>query len=174
MKQTGNNKRGVTLVEVLTAMAVGAIISALVYSFIMISSKSMRTIAAIQLMQQESSLISEIFMRTVRNGSFVTVGTDTVPPKTDTAGVTEISIFSPRGKQSSISIDKETIYFVEDWSANTQAKILSNHLWQGAGPNSFTVYPNGDHVSFTLNLFRTVGDDSLFLSHTVGDIRCKN
>jgi prepilin-type N-terminal cleavage/methylation domain-containing protein len=168
------NRRGISLVELLTAMAVGSILAGVVYTFIMFSSKTLRKITAMQLMQQESSMISEVFMRGVRNGSFVCVGNDTLPPAADSNNVLNIMVRdADSSEMASFSIENN--FFMYNWHLGTNAQILSKNLYElGNTSNHFKVFQQGDHVEFYLNLHRTVGDDTVFLSQTVGDVRCKN
>jgi Tfp pilus assembly protein PilE len=167
------NSRGISLVEAVTALSISAVLAMVIYSFIIFSSKTMRKMTAMQLMQQESSLISEIFMREVRNGTYVSVESNKKPPESDTANITSISINNADStvrKSFKITGNK----FIIDWHG-TSPQVICENLWEYADTaNTFTVYQNGDHVDFRINLCRTEGDDTLYLSQTVGDVRCKN
>jgi Tfp pilus assembly protein PilE len=166
--------RGITLVEALTALSISAVLAGVIYSFILFSSKTMRKMTAMQLMQQESSLISEVFMREIRNGTYVSVASTKVPPDKDTANIKSIQIRNADSTaRTSFQISGNK--FIINWHLGSSAQILCDKLWEGGDtPNRFTVYQNGDHVDFYINLCRTIGDDTLYLSQTVGDVRCKN
>ncbi|MBD3390922.1 MAG: hypothetical protein GF418_02665 [Chitinivibrionales bacterium] len=166
---------GITLVEALAALAVSGVLAMVIYTFIMFSSKTMRKITAMQLMQQESSVISEVFIRDVRNGSWVSVGDEKGPPPQDTAEVDRIAIRRASDSAAIASFAIDGAFFIRNWHDVNDTRVLSENLWIGGDEsNHFDVFQNGDHVEFYLNLHRTVGDDTVYLSQTVGDVRCKN
>lgn len=170
------DRKGISLVELLVAMVVAAMLGMVIYTFIMFSSKSLRKITAMQMLQQEGTVVSEFFKREIRNGSYITVGAiDTEPPQNDTTPVYEIRVHDPAGSiRASFAIQNN--HFIANWhAALTDQRILSEHVWEGADTaTAFMVFKHGEHVRFHLNLFRSVGDDTLFLSQMVGDVRCKN
>jgi Tfp pilus assembly protein PilE len=177
-RATRGRQSGVSFVELLTAVAIAGILGIVIYTFIVFSSGTVRRITAMQLMQQESSVITEVFMRDVRNGSYVCVGSTPLPPEFDTSGITNITI---RGTDSTgadsvilVSLTIAGEKFIRATN-NTDSTMLTSSLWANPDrPNCFKVFQNGDHVEFSLNLQRTSGDDTLFLANIVGDVRCKN
>jgi hypothetical protein len=169
---------GVSLTELLVSASVALVLGMLIYTFIMFSSKSLRKVLAMQMLQQEGTTIAEIFRSKVRNASYVTVGYDDPPepPTKDTSFVYSIRLFDVNGTIiGNFDISDEVLYMDYYLFDQDKDKVLTKNLWVGGDPPTyFKVFKHGNHVEFHLNLYKSLGDDMLFLAEIVGDVRCKN
>jgi Tfp pilus assembly protein PilW len=164
-----SGERGITLIELMVASAVGLVVVAAVFAVVTYAGIGTQRLKSVQQLQQESALVSEVFMRTVRNGNFVCVGNATAAPTADAAAVAAITI---RGKDSSVvaefGIDNDSL----EMNGN---RYLTAYLCRFRTPAShFTVFQNGKHVAFYLSMFKAQGGDTTYYTQTIGDVRCKN
>jgi prepilin-type N-terminal cleavage/methylation domain-containing protein len=175
----GRKRNGMTLIEVVVASAITLILTAVIYSFFVYSSKSVRRLTAMQLLQQESAVVAERFMREVRNGSFICAGDLTAAPSADTDYVLAIRIRNSSNNLSTgIVKNGAALQIVKYNASNTEIsrEDLTNHLWRPTTSDSthFTVFQNGEHAVLRLYMRRPMGGDTLYLTQTIGDVRCKN
>jgi Tfp pilus assembly protein PilW len=164
-----NNQCGITLVELLVAGAVGLVVAGAVFFFVSFAGNGTRELSAIQQLEQESSLITEVFMRTVRNGNFICAGTSTTPPTADQDNLASITI---RAKNNSViatfGVDNDSL----EMNGN---RYLTAYLCKFRNPQShFKVFQNGKHVELYLSMFKNAGGDTTYYTATIGDVRCKN
>ena len=163
------NDKGVTLVEVLVAAMVGVVVIAGIYLFVHVSGGQTAIMAAQLKLQQESSLITELFMRSVRKSSYICVGNGTTPPTSDIDDVTTISTFDA----DSVRIDKFE-FFINSLKLNDNF-FLTSYLCIFKTPAShFKVFQNGKHAELYLSLYQKVHNKDIYLTQTIGDVRCKN
>ena len=121
------------------------------------------------MLEQESSLITEMFMRQVRNGAFVCAGSATTPPSADTDNVANLTI---RAADSSVA---HTFGISGDSLTMDGNKYLTAYLCKYKSPVShFKIFQNGNTVQLYLSMFLLNGTDSILYTQTIGDVRCKN
>jgi hypothetical protein len=163
------NRKGVTLVELLVSGIVALVVVGAVFYFVSYSGEGTKQIAAVQQLQQESALISEVFMRNVRNGNFICVGTSTTAPTANTSGISTITIRDKSGNPVT------TFGIIGDSLAMNGVKYLTSYLCKFRLPASnFTVYQNGKNADFFLSMYKVLGDDTIYYTQVIGDVRCKN
>ena len=163
------NDKGATLVEVLVAGMVGVIVIGGIYFFVRVSGGQTSIMAAQLKLQQESSLISELFMRSIRKSNHICVDMNTTTPISDIDDVTMIRTFDADG----VLIDKFEI-------STTSLKLnddfyLTSYLCLFKTPAThFKVFQNGKHIELYLSLYQKVHGEDIYLTQTIGDVRCKN
>ena len=165
------NDKGATLVEVLVAGMVGVIVIGGIYFFVRVSGGQTSIMAAQLKLQQESSLISELFMRSIRKSSYICVGNSTTTPTSDIDNVTEIRTFGP----DSLPIDKFTIK--SNVLKLNDVKYLTSYLCKfktASKTSHFKVFQNGNHAEFYLSMYMPVQGENIYLTQIIGDVRCKN
>lgn len=86
------NERGATFVEVLVAGGIGVVVAGAIFYFVSFAGQGTQQIQTLQQLEQGSSLITELFMRTVRNGTYVCAGTQSTAPASDTDNLAEITV----------------------------------------------------------------------------------
>ena len=163
------NDKGITLVEGLVATLVGIVVIAGIYLFVHVSGGQTAVMAAQLKLQQESSLINELFMRSVRKSSYICVGNKTTTPTSDIDNVTTIRTFDA----DSVLIDKFE-FFINSLKLNDNF-YLTAYLSTFKTPAShFKVFQNGKHAELYLRLYHKVHGKEIYLTQTIGDVRCKN
>lgn len=165
------NDKGVTLVEVLVAAIIGVIVVAGIYFFVHVSGGQTSVMAAQLKLQQESSLISELFMRSIRKSSYICVGNSTTAPAGDIDSVTEIRTFGV----DSLPIDKFTI--ASNVLKLNDNKYLTSYLCEyktTSNISHFKVFKDGKHAEFYLSMYIPIQGDTIYLTQIIGDVRCKN
>ena len=167
------NTKGVTFVELLVTLIIGAIVAAAVLVFISISGRSTDEMAALQVLQQESSMISERFLRSVRGGSTVSArkgASWTIPDSTEVkADHIKVNFPNP-ANDIEFLIDKNVMQIIE----GGKAKNISTRLCTAKNPSTFTVQPFGQGVQLTLTLEYARKDNTHRYTTTIGSVQCKN
>lgn len=165
--------KGITLVEILVTAMIGVIIAAAVISFINITGKSTDEMAALQVLQQESSMITELFLSTVRSGSSVSDGSGAVPEndtlRTDPAHII-ISYPTPKSDVE-FKIEDNIIQIIQD--GNPQ-NISTRLCTADDTKSSFTIQRYGRGVKLILTLEYTRKNKNYRYTTTTGSVRCKN
>jgi hypothetical protein len=122
-----------------------------------------------QQLQQECSIINERIMRSVRNGDFICINTNTFAPATD-SNVGKITI-----RKADTSTVAATFQITGDSLIMDGTRYLTGYLCRYATPAShFKVFQNGKHVELYLSLYQIMGRDTFYYTRTIGDVRCKN
>jgi hypothetical protein len=170
---TGNrttvHERGLSLVELLVSSVVGLVVFGAIFTLISLTGRSTKQIAALQQLAQESTLISEKFVRSVRNGNVICTGASTAAPSADTNNVSQITI-------RNASLTALYSYGISgDSLALDGSKYRTGYTCQFRSPAShFKVFQNGKHVEFYLSMYKVVARDTISYTQTTGDVRCKN
>jgi prepilin-type N-terminal cleavage/methylation domain-containing protein len=163
------NNRGFTLMELMVAGTVGVIVAGTIFYTVSFAGNGTRQVQVLQQLQQESSLVTEMFLRTVRNGDFICVGNATGAPTQDTNNVASITI---RARDSSVAA---TFGISSDSLRMNGSRYLTGYLCLFRSPVShFKVFQNGKSVECYLSMFNIIGDDTVYYTQTIGRVRCKN
>jgi hypothetical protein len=163
------SSKGVTLVELLVTSAVTLIVVGGVFFFVSYSGAGMKQIATLQQLEQESALISELFMRTVRNGTIICVESGMSAPNENTFNVSAITIRDKSNNAiASFGIKGDSLTM-------NASKYLTSFLCRFKIPASnFTVYQNGKNADFYLSMYKIAGQDTAYYTQVIGGVRCKN
>ena len=169
------NTNGVTMIEVLVTAIIGAVVAAAVVVFVNISGTATDEMAGMQVLQQESSMISELFLRTVRSGrrvgKFVTKDSCLVPGN-DTLITDEILIIYPNPNNNiQIKISGNKMEMIK---ANGTTKNVSTRLCTTEDPSTFTIQPYGEGIRLALTLEYARKEKTHTYTTTIGSVRCKN
>ena len=169
-----NNKNGVTLVEVLVTAMIGAVVAAAVVTFVNIAGRSTDEMAALQVMQQESSMINELFLRKVRGGRSVCDMTTGLPvlPGAAVVASSRIRITYPNAIDN---IEFQIINNVLSIRVGGGAfRNLSTRLCTTENPSQFQIQPFGEGIKLTLTLEYARKGKNYTYTTTIGSARCKN
>ena len=174
MHSKTTNTKGVTLVEVLITLIITAFLATAVLAFVNISGKTTDELAAQQVLQQESSMISEHFLRYVRRGSTV-AGWENgafIIPNNDTLDTKYIRINYPDPNDNiEFQITTNTMQVTEGGTTRN----ISTRLCAAQNSSSiFTIHPNGKGVKLTLTLEYATKKTTHLYTTTTGNVRCKN
>lgn len=169
-----SNNRGVTFIEMIVTTIIGAIILAGVAVFINTYSWTTKDMTALQILQQEGSVISEKFMRDVRKGIAIhdlTSGTPVVPGESVITDATHIRIIF---KDSSIQEFKMDGNILSVGSGSNFKNVSARLANVDSTASSFSIMPFGEGVTliFTLELNRS--GETIQYTETIGSVRCKN
>jgi len=163
------SERGATFVEVLIAGGIGIMVAGAIFYFVSYAGQGTQQIQTLQQLEQGSSLITELFTRTVRNGTYVCVGSQTVAPSADTDNVSQITI---RSKDSAVVA---TFSIVNDSLTMNGTRYLTSYLCGFRSPLShFKVFQNGTTAECFLSMFSVNSLDTTFYTETIGEVRCRN
>ncbi len=164
-----NINRGVTLVELLVTLAISTIVVAGVFSIVTFSGTKTSQINALQQLQQESSLISELFTRNVRNAAFVAAGTGTTAPLVQT----NANSITTRATDGTIV---SQFSFANNQFIMNGNPVLTSYRCAVAGPpaSGFIIFPNGTYVQLNLSLSTVINNENVNYTITVGGVRCRN
>ena len=163
------NEQGATFVEVLVAGGIGVVVAGAIFYFVSFAGQGTQQVQTLQQLQQGSSLITELFMRTVRNGTFVCAGTQSTAPASDTDNLSQITI---RSKDSAVVA---TFGIANDSLTMNGTKYLTSYLCGYRTPLShFKVFQNGTTAECFLSMFAATGLDTTFYTQTIGEVRCRN
>ncbi|MBN1131149.1 MAG: prepilin-type N-terminal cleavage/methylation domain-containing protein [Chitinispirillaceae bacterium] len=164
-----NNRSGVTLVEVIIAGTVTAVVLGLIFYAVSFSGTATSRMMALQRLQLESSLISELFKQNVRNGSFICAGTGSAAPTADVDNLTDITVRNSDGSQAAyFRINGTTLEM-------NNSRYLTSYLCDFSTPAThFKVFQNGKQAEFYLSMYTTAGGEPIHYTATIGGLRCKN
>lgn len=163
------SRAGATLIEVLVAGSIGLIVAATIFYSVSIAGQGTQQLQAMQQLQQESSLITELFTRTVRKGDFVCVGSATTAPTADTNNLSQITI---RAKDSSVVA---TFGISSDSLQMNGNRYLTGYLCHYRNPlTHFEILPNGKTAECYLSMIQLFGNDTVYYTQTIGEVQCKN
>jgi|GEM_PF-3404270 len=168
------NTRGVTLVEVLITAIIGAVVAAGIVTFVSISGRSTDELAAIQVLQQESSMVSEVFLRSVRTGQYICKvdGGTCEKPAGDTLPATHIRINYPNaGDNKEIKLSNNMMEII---NSDGSKKNISTRLCTTENTSSFTIQPFGEGVKLTLTIEYARKGKNYTFTTTIGSARCRN
>ena len=175
MHSKTTNTKGITLVEVLITLIIAAFLAAATLAFVNISSKSTDELAAQQVLQQESSMISELFLRYVRRGSKVAGwdGSAFIIPTTNPLDVKRIKVNYPDPTKI---VEFQIFDNMMQITEGTRTRNVSTRLCTAKNTKSiFTIAPpNGKGVRLTLTLEYTTKITTHLYTTTIGSVRCKN
>lgn len=167
------NEKGVTLIELLVTSVVSVILVGAVIVFIKVYGWTTEDMTALQILQQESSIISELFMRTIRKGDYVcSYGAAECPNSTGISDTTSHIVITNRDgsiKEFRMSGNNLSYGTVGNY------KNVSTRLLNVEGQNSsFIIMPlsKGATLIFTLVLIQN--SDTITYTETVGSVLCKN
>ena len=163
------NNQGVTLIEVLITGIIASIVITGIYIFVDFSGEKTAEITALMKLQQESSVISEMFMRSIRKANHICVGTSTTAPNADMDNELIITTRDSNGA----SIDKFEIS-TNSLKLNDNVYLTSYLCTFNTPASHFKVFLNGKHIEFYLSLYKNVHGRDIYLTQTIGDVRCKN
>jgi len=169
------NKNGVTLVEVLVTGMIGAVVAAATVTFVNISGRSTDEMAALQVMQQESSMINELFLRKVRGGQSICNMESgmCVKPDSTAVGSSYIRISYPNPNDNiEFKIANTMLTMITLSTGKTQN--LSTRLCTTENPSAFLIQPFGESVQLTLTLEYARKNKNYTYTTTIGSARCKN
>ncbi len=168
------NTKGVTLVEVLVTGMIGAVVAAAVVVFVNISGAATDQMAALQVLQQESSMISELFLRTVRSGKnvgeFITKDTCLVPGSSPLKTDNILIVYPDPNNNIQIKISDNKMELIK---ADTVTNV-STRLCTTEDPSTFTIQPYGDGIRLALTLEYARKEETHTYTTTIGSVRCKN
>jgi hypothetical protein len=166
-RRLGQN--GFTLVEALVAGTVGLVVAGTIFYAANLASSGMQDIQAQQQLEQESSLITETFVRAVRNGNYICVGNATASPGADTDNVASITV---RAKDSTVA----TTFTISGDSLQMNGnRYLTGYLSRYRTPLShFKVLQNGKTALCYLSMIQVLGSDTTYYTQTIGEVQCKN
>ena len=163
-----NNRKGFTLVELLVTSIIALVVVSEVFYFVSYAGGGTKKVIILQQLEQESALISDVFMRTVRNGNIICVGNSTTAPAADSS-TTRITI---RDKRDSVVA---SFGIVGDSLSLNGNKYLTSYLCNFKSPvSNFKVYQNGKNADFFLSMYKITGQDTVYYTQVIGDVRCKN
>lgn len=167
------NQNGITFVELLVTTVISVAILGAVLVFTKVYGWTTEDMTALQILQQESSVISELFMRTVRKGDYACAfGAAECPDGTGVPDTTShIIITNYDGTTTEFKISGSNLQY----STSGSFKNVSTRLLNVADQNSsFIVMPlsRGATLAFTLILIQ--GNDTVSYTETVGSVLCKN
>ncbi len=161
------NKKGLTLIELIVASTIAAVVGLGIFFFSSFAGESIRDLLTRQQLQQESSYVAELFMREVRNGNFVAVTGSTNPPS-DTVRTQTITIYNAdKTERTRFTISGDTLL-------QGGAKMLSPYLCTYGAPSNFLIHGGGGSVDFFLSMDKMVGDRTFKYTQVIGGVRCKN
>jgi type II secretory pathway pseudopilin PulG len=171
------NKKGITIVEALVASIISAILMGAIVSFVSFSSRATDQINALQVLQQESSMISELFFRAVRNGNKVVQmngGAEVEAGSTGINGASHIRVKGAIGllKDIDFRIINNTLEI--DDSANGIYRTASTRLCIARNPSSFNISPYSKGAQIELTLEDTISGTPYTYTTTLGGVRCQN
>ncbi len=173
MLYKSKDKKGVTLVELLVTSVIGVIIAGAVFSFVTFSGKATDEMTALQVLRQESSMISEVFMRKVRLGTGVCEvdGDGCVVPGDNTEEASHIRVYSQGGTNIEFRISGgNTILEMKEGVGSF--RNISGRL--GNSGSKFIIQPFGYGVQLQIILESKVYNKSYIYTETIGSVRCKN
>ena len=173
MRKKNKNTKGLTLVELLVSLIIGAFVAGAVLTFVSISGRSTDEMAALQVLQQESSMISERFLRSVRGGSTVCAmkdGNCTIPGNT-TLSATHIRVNFPNPADD---IEFKIVNNEMQIIKGSTTRNISTRLCSSKNPSTFAVQPFGQGVQLTLTLEYARKETKHIFTTTIGSVRCKN
>ncbi len=163
------NERGATLVEVLVASGIALLAAGAIFYFVSFAGQGTQQLQSLQQLPQESSLITEAFMRNVRNGTFVCAGSQTTAPASDTDNLSQITI---RNKDSAVVA---TFGIVNDSLTLNGTLYHSGYLcWFKSPTSHFKIFQNGKTAECFLSMFAAIGADTTYYTQTIGEVRCRN
>ena len=175
MHSKTTNTKGITLVEVLITLIIAAFIAAATLTFVNISGKSTDELAAQQVLQQESSMISERFLRSVRRGESVGEmkgGNCIIPESIPIDDVTHIRINYPNQNNN---IEVQIVANMMQITEGGKTRNISTRLCTAdISASTFTIQPFGRGVKLILTLEYTTKKDKHTFTTTIGSVRCKN
>lgn len=164
------NSKGLSLVEVIVTAIIGVIVAAAILTFINITGNTTNEMAAMQVLMQESSMISEQFLRLVRRGTTVSTDNGTTP-ENGTLPAKHIKINYTDDSSIEFKITKNTFQIIEgDETRNISTRLCSADTLQ----SGFTIQPYGRGVTLTLALEYSTQKDTYIYTTTTGSVRCKN
>ncbi len=172
------NNRGLTLVEVLVTGIISVIIMGATVSFITFSGRATDQINALQVLQQESSMISELFFRTVRNRNHIVAigsgGTEIRADTIDIIGATHIRVKDQQGLFSHTDFRiRNNVLEISD-SANGSFRPISTRLCIAENPSNFNIVSAGMRAQLQLTLEHTIDGTAHSYTTTLGGVRCQN
>ena len=173
MRKKIQNTKGITLVELLVALIIGAFVAGAVLTFVSISGKSTDEMAALQVLQQESSMISERFLRSVRGGSTVSAmkGGSWTLPDSSTLDATHIKVNFPNPADD---IEFKIVNNEMQIIKGSTTRNISTRLCSSKNPSTFAVQPFGQGVQLTLTLEYARKETKHIFTTTIGSVQCKN
>lgn len=168
-----DNEKGVTFIEALVTAIIGTIVIGGVSVFIGTYSWTTKEMTALQILQQESSMISELFTRNVRKGRFVCIPGATDCP--DNNGIaktaTSIQIHNVDGTILEFKISGNTLSF----GSGANFRNVSTRLASVDSLNSsFEVMPLGIGATLAFILELDMNGDTIQYTETIGSVLCKN
>jgi Tfp pilus assembly protein PilW len=162
-------EQGATFIEVLLAGVIGLLVTGAIFYFVNFAGQGTQQIQALQQLQQESSLITELFSRNLRNGTFVCAGSQASAPTADTDNLTQITV---RKKDSTVLA---TFGIANDSFSMNGTRYLTAYLCGFRSPLShFKIFQNGKTAECFLSMFTSTGSDTVFYTQTIGELRCRN
>ena len=172
------NTKGLTLIEVLVTAIIGAIVASAIVTFINITSSSTGEMAALQVLQQESSMISELFLRKVRAGKSIWHFSESEdcfkePGGTEVDNISRIRVnYQNSDDDIEFKIDDEdnTFKILE----NKNESNISTRLCGSGSASKFTIQPFGEGVQLKLALEYGRKGETYTYTETIGSVRCKN
>lgn len=167
------DRKGVTLIELLVTSVISVILLGAIIVFVKVYGWTTEDMTALQILQQESSIISELFMRTVRKGDYVCAyGAADCPNSTGLPITTShIMITNTDGSTMEFRITGNNL----SYGTAGNYKNVSTRLLNVEGQNSsFVIMPlsKGATLIFTLVLIQD--NDTVTYTETVGSVLCKN
>ena len=163
------------MVEVLVTAIIGAVVAAAVVVFINISGTATDQMAALQVLQQESSMISELFLRTVRSGrivgKYVTKDSCSVPGNFTIETDNILIIYPNPNNNIQIRISSNAMEMIK---ADGTKKNVSTRLCTTKDPSTFTIQPFGEGIRLALTLEYARKEKIHTYTTTIGSVRCKN
>ena len=172
------NTKGITLVELIITLIIAAFLGMAVLTFVNISAKTTDEMSAQQVLQQESSMISEHFCRYVRRGVTVSGWRHGafIIPEDDTIQVEYIRVNYPDSSYNlEFKIDGD-LGELQIIKGTNKPQNISTRLCTAENTTSFFIVypPNGKGVTLTLTLEYKTNRKTHIYTTTIGSVRCKN
>lgn len=167
------NQNGVTLVELLVTSVISVIIIGAVIVFTKVYGWTTEDMTALQILQQESSVIAELFIRTVRKGDYVCEFGAADCPNSDGLQDTtsHIAISNIDGSTTEFKISGNNL----SYGTVGNFKNVSTRLLNVAGnKSSFVIMPLSRGATLIFTLILVQDNDTITYTETVGSVLCKN
>jgi Tfp pilus assembly protein PilE len=164
------NQKGITLVELIVTSAVTVVVAGAILYFVSFTGDGTNQIRAMQQLEQESAIISELFLRNVRNGNYICANADLLPPNANVDNLTKITIRAGDEAHTAVA----TFEISGSSLLLNGSQYLTAYLAELKTPSHFKVFQNGKHAEFYLCMSKKVGNDIIDYTQTIGDVRCKN
>lgn len=168
------DEKGLTIVEALITGIISAIVLGAAFTFVTFSGRGTDQINALQVLQQESSMISELFFRAVRNGSQVVEINSGNEIKADSVAITDVNHIRIKGAQDvDFRINNNMVEIDDNGDGNF--RIVSTRLCTAESPNSlFNVMPYSRGAQIQISLQHSINDIPYTYTTTLGGVRCQN